>query len=297
MPQPIPAPRDSGYTTSTDVPLYWAAWGPERAPRLVVLHGGPGAHHDYLLPQMLRLADRYDALFYDQRGGGRSKYDDPTPITWRTQVDDLARVANERVPGPLHLVGYSWGGLLALLYALDAAERGARAPASLTLIDPAPITRAHRATFEHEFLRRQQGPAIQAMRAELAASGLRERDPAAYRQRAFELSVAGYFYDPAKSHDLTPFRVTGRVQQSVWESLGDYDLTPSLGRIACPTLIVHGREDPIPLASSEAAAATIPGAQLVVLERCGHVPYVENPDALWAAVQRFLELAMAQRRN
>jgi proline iminopeptidase len=107
MPTPIPTPRESGFTTTTDVPLYWAAWGPEGAPRLVVLHGGPGAHHDYLLPQMLRLAERHDALFYDQRGGGRSKHDNLAPVTWRTQVDDLARVVDELVPeaGPLHLVG------------------------------------------------------------------------------------------------------------------------------------------------------------------------------------------------
>jgi proline iminopeptidase len=287
MPRPIPAPRESGFTTTTEVPLYWAAWGPAGAPRLVVLHGGPGAHHDYLLPQMLRLAERWDCLFYDQRGGGRSKYDNLAPVTWRTQVDDLARVADELVPGdaPLHLVGYSWGGLLALLYAL----RGPRAPASLTLIDPAPVGRPHRATFEAELARRGQGEAIQRLRAELAASGLRERDPDAYRQRAFELSVAGYFHDPAASRDLTPFRVTGRVQQSVWESLGDFDLASEFGAVRCPTLVVHGREDPIPLASSEAIAAAIPGARLAVLERAGHVPYVEQPDALWAAVLPFLE--------
>jgi pimeloyl-ACP methyl ester carboxylesterase len=290
MPRPIPAPRESGFTTTTDVPLYWAAWGPAGAPRLVVLHGGPGAHHDYLLPQMLRLAERWDCLFYDQRGGGRSKYDNLAPVTWRTQVDDLARVADELVPGdaPLHLVGYSWGGLLALLYALH----GRREPASLTLIDPAPVARPHRAAFETELARRGQGEAIQRLRGELAASGLRERDPDAYRQRAFELSVAGYFHDPEASRDLTPFRVTGRVQQSVWESLGDFDLESELGAVRCPTLVVHGRADPIPLASSEAIAAAIPGARLAVLERAGHVPYVEQPDALWAAVLPFLEAAV-----
>jgi DNA polymerase/3'-5' exonuclease PolX len=70
--------------------------------------------------------------------------------------------------------------------------------------------------------------------------------------------VAGYFHDPARRRDLTPFRVTGRVQQSVWESLGDYDLVPHLGAVRAPRLVVHGRQDPIPLASSEAAAAAIP---------------------------------------
>ena len=146
----------------------------------------------------------------------------------------------------------------------------------------------HRQAFEAEFARRQQSPAVQALRAELAASGLRERDAEAYRQRAFELSVAGYFHDPARAHDLTPFRVTGRVQQSVWESLGDFDLVPLLGAVQCPTLIVHGRQDPIPLASSEAAAAAIPHAELAVLEDSGHVPYVEQPEALFDAVLPFL---------
>jgi pimeloyl-ACP methyl ester carboxylesterase len=287
MPPAIPAPRESGTVpVAPDAPLYWAAWGPAGASRLLVLHGGPGAHHDYLLPQLLRLAERRDCVFYDQRGGGRSKLDTLAPVTWRTQVDDLAAVADALVgDAPLHLVGYSWGALLALLYALE----GARTPASLTLIDPAPLSRAYRQQFEAEFARRAQSPAVQAMRAELQASGLRERDPDAYRQRAFELSVAGYFHDPTRARDLTPFRVTGRVQQSVWESLGDFDLVPRLGAVACPTLVVHGRQDPIPLASSEAAAAAIPGAQLAVIEECGHVPYVEQPGALFAAVLPFLD--------
>jgi proline iminopeptidase len=51
---------------------------------------------------------------------------------------------------------------------------------------------------------------------------------------------------------------------------------------------VHGRDDPIPLASSEAAARALPDARLVVLENAGHVPYVEQPDALFAAIEGFL---------
>jgi proline iminopeptidase len=134
------------------------------------------------------------------------------------------------------------------------------------------------------------GAEVQAMRAELQASGLRERDPAAHRQRAFELSVAGYFADPARAADLTPFRVTGRVQTQVWESLGDFDLAPALREVRVPALVIHGRQDPIPLASSEAAAHAL-GAELIVLEDCGHVPYVEARDALFGALRTFLHHA------
>jgi proline iminopeptidase len=251
-----------------------------------MLHGGPGAHHDYMLPQMLALADQYELVFYDQRGGGRSRTDDPAPITWETQVADLAAVVAELAVQPLDLVGYSWGGLLAMLYATSDPSRDRR-PQSMVLIDPAPVTRAFREQFEAEFARRQQSAAVQAMRRELADSGLRERDPAAYRQRAFELSVAGYFADPVRARDLTPFRVMGRVQQSIWDSLGDFDLRPALAPVAVPALIVHGRDDPIPLASSQAAAAAL-HARLVVLDDCGHVPYVEQPTSLFEAMRQFL---------
>ena len=295
VPRPIPAPASSGFTSRTTVPLFWCRYGDPGAPPLLVLHGGPGASHDYLLPQMLELAREHELIFYDQRGGGRSRTDDLAPITWRTHVEDLDAVIAELGLEPPTIVGYSWGGLLALLHAIERAANGAALPNALALIDPAPLTRQYRAEFEGEFARRQSGPRIQAMRAELAASGLRERDPEAYRQRAFELSVAGYFADPEEARDLTPFRVVGRVQQSVWESLGDYDLVESLAGLKVPALFVHGREDPIPLASSERGARAM-DAPLVVLERCGHVPYVEQPAALFAALDEFLAGRATSRR-
>jgi proline iminopeptidase len=289
-PAPIPAPRTSGFTKSTDVPLYWCAYGPAGVPRkrLLVLHGGPGADHAYLLPQLLALTPEFELIFYDQRGGGRSKDSVPGRVTWETQVHDLASVVAELTIDPLSIVGYSWGGLLALLYSREAAlGRIEPAPARLVLIDPAPVSSPYRAQFEAEFARRQQGPAIAKLRAELAASGLRESDPGAYRQRAFELSVAGYFADPDRATDLTPFRVTGRVQQSIWESLGDFDLTSDLAAVRCPALVVHGRQDPIPLASSESIARSL-RAEFVPLDDCGHVPYVEQPAKLFSAIREFL---------
>ncbi len=289
---PVPSPRASGFTKTTPVPLYWVSYGPERAPRLLVLHGGPGAHHDYLLPQMLALAERYELIFYDQRGGGRSKTEDREAIGWQTHVSDLGAVARELVGEPLSIVGYSWGGLLALLYSVEAFERPGEvgpSPARLVLIDPAAVTRALREQFESNFSERQGSASVQRLREELAQSGLRERDPEAYRRRAFELSVAGYFADPRRARDLTPFRVMGRVQQQVWESLGDFDLLQRVEQVECPVLILHGRHDPIPLEASEALARALPDARLVILGHSGHVPYVEDPDALFSAIERFLD--------
>jgi proline iminopeptidase len=286
---PIPPPRAQGFTTSTPVPLYWVEYGDPAAPPILMLHGGPAASHEYLLPQMLALAEDHRLVTYDQRGGGRSRYDDDRAVIgWHDQVEDVARVAAELHVSPLTIVGYSWGGLLAMLYAIEAAAgRVQPPPARLALIDPAPITRPARLAFEQELARRQASPEVAALRAELQAGGLRERDPDAYRHRAFEISVAGYFADPARARDLTPFRVTGRVQQSVWQSLGDYDLRGALASVRVPTLVLHGRQDPIPLASSEEAARAL-GATCVVIEDSGHVPYVEQPEQLFPPLRAFL---------
>jgi len=288
------------------VELYHTAYGPEDAPRLLMLHGGPGASHDYMLPQMLALADEYRLIFYDQRGGGRSKSDDRSPITWKTHVTDLAALVRELSLEPLTLVGYSWGGLLALLYSIAAvggfrdegivltASAPAPAPVRMVLICPAPATAAFRAQFSEELARRQRAPWIAEERAAIAASGVRERDPAAYAKRIFELGVAGYFVDPARARELTPFRVIARVQQSVWESLAGYDITEKLPLVEAPTLVLHGAHDAIPLGSSEVIASALPASELVVLDESAHVPYVEGQDAFFAAVRDFLQRTRAQ---
>jgi proline iminopeptidase len=203
-------------------------------------------------------------------------------------VEDLAAVIGELAIHPLTIVGYSWGALLALLYTVEA-HRHARlpAPSRLVLVDPAPLSRHWREMFEDEFARRQRSEALHEMREDLAASGLRDADPDAWRQRQFELGVAPYFADPAGARDLTPFRVTQKVQQSVWQSLGDYDLMPELETLHVPAFFVHGRQDPIPLESTERAAHAM-RARLLILERSGHVPWVEQPDALFGAIEQYL---------
>ena len=151
----------------------------------------------------------------------------------------------------LTLAGYSWGGLLALLYAIEHPDRVGR----LALVSPAPAWREARLEFERRFSERNLAPELQRQRAELRESGLRERDPADYAQRLFELSVAAYFHDPARARDLTPFRVTGRTQQEVWASLGDYDLRPrprsaSPSQPSCST----ASSDPIPIDTARTLA-------------------------------------------
>jgi proline iminopeptidase len=238
---------------------------------------------------MLHLAKRYNVIFYDQRGGGKSKSDDREHVTWKTHVMDLHSIVREFAIGAPSIVAYSFGGMLGLLYAIESRKHDSmKSPSRLAFLDCAPLKMEYRKQFEAEFLKRQNGMQIRRMREELAASDLRQKDPSEYRQRTFELAVAPYFADPSRARNLTPFRVTGRVQTSVWESLGsDYNLLRDLEPVGFPTIFIHGRDDPIPVASSTEGAAAM-GAELVLLDDCGHVPYVEQPGQLFAALDRFL---------
>jgi proline iminopeptidase len=254
-----------------------------QGPSTVVLHGGPGAHHDYLLPNFDALAHSRELIYYDQRGGGRSPVSRETPVGWREHVLDLERLRQQWGLERLTLAGYSWGGLLALLYAIEFPHRIER----LALVSPAPAWREARVEFERRFALRNLAPELQRQRSALRESRLRERDPAGYAQRLFELSVAPYFSDPARAHDLTPFRVTGRTQQEVWASLGDFDLRPALARLSVPALVLHGEDDPIPL-DTAATVARLLGADFHPLPHSGHVPYVEAFDEFVGLMDGFL---------
>jgi len=256
-------------------------------PDVVVLHGGPGAHHDYLLPHFDALARGRRLRYYDQRGGGRSPVARDVSVGWRTHVDDLNALIDVWSLAPATILGYSWGGLLALLYAATFPERVAR----LALVSPAPVSKEHRDEFQKRFAERMAHPQVTAARDELRQSGLRERDLDAYRKRAFELSVAGYFKDPNRARELTPFRVTGRTQEAVWESVSQSDLRDELDELSdlcIPALVVHGRHDPIPLETAESIAQLLCAAELEVLEDAGHVPHVEEFDAFFKALDEFL---------
>src|SRR6059036_886843 len=257
-------------------------------PPVVVLHGGPGAHHDYLRPQYDHLAEGgRTLLYYDQRGGGRSPVPRDVPVGWREHVVDLEALRGDWGLDQLTLLGYSWGGLLALLYALEHPDRVAR----LALVSSAPATAKWRREFERRLAELMADPRIAEGRAALQASPLRTSDPEQYRRQAFALSVAGYFRDPTLANRMTPFRVTARTQQAVWDSLGDYDLRERIRRTfpkgkAPRSLVVAGIYDPMPIESARELAASLDTG--VVELATGHAPHVEATEDFVRVLNAFL---------
>jgi len=269
------------FTDGSGIRLFTRTVG--EGPDVVVLHGGPGAHHDYLLPQYDDLAIGRRLRYYDQRGGGQSPADRLTDVGWRAHVADLQALLDHWKIERATVVGYSWGALLAMLFAIEHPDRVAR----LALVSPAAPSIEGRTAFELRFAKRSQRPEIIAARDQLQASGLRESDAEAYRQRAFELSIAGYFNDFSKVSDMTPFRVTGRTQSAVWESLAEYDLRDELAKLSITSLVIHGTHDPIPIDTARETADLL-GAEFVEFEESGHVPHVEEREKFEAVLDAFL---------
>ena len=217
---PIPSPRESGFTAHDRGPAVLGSLRPCRR---------AGASRP---PRRTGRAPRLPAAADARRS--------PTTTSWSSTISAAAaspkpttasRSPGRRTSPTSTRSSVSWGSSRCRSSDIRGAgcwrcssrskpPRVARrtTPSRLVLIDPAPVTREFRERVRDGIrCDARPIPSVAKLRAELADSGLRERDPDAYRQRAFELSVAGYFADPSAAHDLTPFRVTGRVQQCVWE--------------------------------------------------------------------------------
>jgi pimeloyl-ACP methyl ester carboxylesterase len=135
--------------------------------------------------------------------------------------------------------------------------------------------------------RAAERPEVAALRDSPEVAEL-SRDPQQRRRARFAMAVAGYFVDPRRALELTPFIVQQRAEQAVWASLGDYDLRPRLPSLrGLPSLVAHGNQDPIPIATARETAALL-DATMVALDGCGHVPYIEAPEPLFAALASFL---------
>ena len=104
---------------------------------IVIVHGGPGLDHTYLLPQMEALAQHYRLIFYDQRASGRSTSTvDTNSMTMGNFVEDLEGIRKVFGIHKMNLLGHSWGGLVAMFYAVKYPEN----LNSLVLVNPSPAS-------------------------------------------------------------------------------------------------------------------------------------------------------------
>src|SRR5256712_12308730 len=121
-------PMQEGFVDANGIMIYYKILG--RGEPLMIVHGGPGASHDYFLPYLLPLARRHKLIFIDERGSGRSeKLEDPAGYTIENMVEDVEANRQSLDLGKINLLGHSYGGAPAQAYALEYQSH----PSRLTL--------------------------------------------------------------------------------------------------------------------------------------------------------------------
>lgn len=256
---------------------------------LLVLHGGPGAGFDYLRPQLDKLKDlkKKSCLFYyDQRGTKRSQPKNPlASLDHQAHINDLEylqqNIFDQR---KISLVGYSWGSLLAILYAL----KNKNCVEKMLLISPAPTQYSYRVETKQRLEQSFYRPEVQMMKDYLARhqDSWNQETIAKYR---FSIAVSGYFYDPQQALKMTPFKVQKNVEDAVWNGLGFFDISNEIKQLKdIPTLIIHGKQDVIPIQSAYETAHNLQ-AIIETFDLCGHVPFIEAQHQTFEICKQFLK--------
>jgi pimeloyl-ACP methyl ester carboxylesterase len=265
--------------------LYVETHGPEDAPALVLLHGGPGVGdcRDHVRDYGA-LADEFRLVFYDARGSGRSE--DAPPYTheqWVADADELTRqLGIERFA----LLGHSYGGIVAQEYALRHQERLRR----LILVDTAPSTVDNDASIARALAAGL--PGIEEGWLRRLFEGRVDSDEEL--RWMWELLLPLYFdgpFDPdlpRRTAEQTYFHhATHNYAFSVNNPA--YDVRSRLGTVRVPTLVMCGAGDWItPLATSHEIVSLIPGSRLEVFAHSGHRPAFEEPERFLSVLRDFL---------
>ena len=302
--QTIAAPREQRIPVA-NTSLYSRVVGSGQP--LIVLHGGPDFDHKYLLPDLDRLADAYQLIYYDQRGRGLSADGvRPGDVTMASEVEDLDAVRRHVKLESAALLGHSWGTVLALEYALRHPARVSH----LVLINPAPASATDFAALR-KFYAQKLGADLDRQREIQTSAAYRSAEPAAvvaryrlhfkpalarpdhYEQLMSAMKAA--FVSQGKAGILKARAVEDRLMAETW-LLKSYDLLPKLAALKIPTLVIYGDHDFIPIEISVHIAKAIPGARLTTLRGCGHFTYLECPGEVRRAIDEFYAQAESPRR-
>jgi len=285
----------------TDAPSAAVEGGADgRRVPLLVLHGGPGIPHGYLDPLASLAHDGRDVVFYDQVGCGKSsRIDDPGLLTVDLFIDELENLRRRLGLDRVHLLGQSWGGFLALAYAIDRPD-GLQ---SLILADTAPSMDQWVA---------EAGRLRDELPGDVKEALARHESEGTTDSREYEAAMMAFYtrhvcrLQPMPDYVQRAFEAMEKepqVYETMWGpneftcagTLRTWDVRDRLGDIDTPTLVLCGRYDEATPTIARSMADAIPGAELHIFEGSSHLPHAEEPEAFRSVVEEFL--AGADRRG
>jgi proline iminopeptidase len=290
-----------GFVDAHGVLIYY--WTIGRGTPLVIVHGGPGASHDYFLPYLLPLARHNRLIFIDERGSGKSeKLEDPRGYTVENMVEDVEAVRQGLQLGKISLLGHSYGGVLAQAYALKYQQ-------NLThLLLCSTFASTHEMNEVFARMKDKMAPELRDRINQMEKEGLFGHGPDYRKGRytdAYMIAAWGegyfpYIYQnhPDANYDPIQQGVTSwDLYREMWGSDGEFvidgnlksaEYLDRLPAIKVPTLIIAGDHDECDPSLSREMHEKISGSQLVILPKSGHMTFVDQPGLFLAAVANFL---------
>jgi proline iminopeptidase len=258
-------------------------------PLLVCHPGGPGFSSLYFA-DLARLGDAFTLVLLNPRGtAGSDRPDDARAYTTSGYVADVEELRAHLETDELNLLGHSHGGVVAMAYAVEHPDRVRRLIAANALV------RIRAEEMETAMSTRSEEPwyadAREALEQEDAGDYATEEELAALALRFFPFYFA-HFDDAAHAYMLehiAPERPNPDALKLFNENLESWDMRGDLARIRVPTLAITGDADFItgPACAADIADG-IDGAELVIVEDCGHFTFIEQPERFRYEVTRFL---------
>ena len=294
-------PQQEGFVDANGVMIYYLTLG--RGEPLVVMHGGPGASHDYFLPYLLPLARHNRLIFLDERGSGRSqKLEDRTQYTIENMVEDIEAVRKALNLGKINLLGHSYGGALVQAYALKYQQNLSHLILGSTWSSSAAMNQL--------FVRMKENmtPELRERIDKMEATGLyghgkpyeQNRYSADYLIAAWGEGYFPYVYQGRPDPNYDPVaagNMAWDLYREMWGEHGEFvidgnlksvEYTDRLSKIGVPTLILVGDHDECDPSLSKVMQSKITGSKLVIFPKSGHMTFVDQPTMFVTAVDEFL---------
>jgi proline iminopeptidase len=300
--EPVNYEMEEGFVDAHGVLIYYAEVG-HGAP-LMIVHGGPGASHDYFLPYLLPLARHNRLIFIDERGSGKSeKLEDPSGYTVENMVEDVEAVRQSLKLGRISLLGHSYGGVLAQAYALKYQKNLTHLILCSTFYSTSEMNRV----FQKELA--SMDPQTRDKIATLEKDGLfgkgkpweRGRYTNDYMVTAWGDGYFPFLYQRRPDANYDPIGngvMSWDLYREMWGSHGEFIIDGNLKSveygdrlksITVPTLITAGDHDECDPVQSQEMQQKIAGSKLVILPQSGHMTFVDQPGLYLKAVGEFLK--------
>ncbi len=263
---------------------------------LLIVHGGPGLNHTYLLPHLKKLSKQYTLIFYDQRACGRSAIPSSDSVSLKFLSDDIEAIRQTFSIEKILIFSHSWGAIPVIQYALDYPDH----VKGIIFCNPVALSKEFDAmTLEAQVAKATSRDSTN--RSIIIGSPEFKAGKADAYRRLMLLTFQHSFTNAANFTKLKlelqdKFKeASGVLYTGLSNNLANFNYYNSVQRFKFPVLILHGRSDVLPLQASEKMLQAIPNSRLYIFRNSGHFIFIEEPKKFYSELVSFLRTAQREK--